>query len=217
MGRPASDIRARIVEAARARFLALGVEGASLREIARDAGTNLGMIVYYFPSKDDLFLAVVEEVYAGVVEDMAAILAPDGRPARERLRAAFLRLGRASDREVEVIQLIIREGISSSTRLRRIVARFMRGHVALLLDTVSDAVDKSEFDRTLPIPLILLALMGLGGLPQVVRRAGGAIPLFAALPSSERLADLSIELLFRALGPRPSETSLKPPRRRGSR
>jgi AcrR family transcriptional regulator len=35
-----------------------GVDGASLREIAREAGTNIGMVVYYFATKDDLFLAV---------------------------------------------------------------------------------------------------------------------------------------------------------------
>jgi AcrR family transcriptional regulator len=64
MPRPKSDIDARIVAAARARFLVEGVDGASLRSIAQDAGTNVGMIYYYFPTKDDLFLGVVEDVYA---------------------------------------------------------------------------------------------------------------------------------------------------------
>ena len=37
MARPRSDIQPRIVEAARYRFLRAGVDGASLREIAKDA------------------------------------------------------------------------------------------------------------------------------------------------------------------------------------
>src|SRR4029077_6434218 len=57
MARPRSDIQPRIVRAARERFLAEGVDGASLRTIASDAGTNVGMVFYYFPTKDDLFLA----------------------------------------------------------------------------------------------------------------------------------------------------------------
>ena len=63
MARPGSDLRSRVVPAARARFLAQGVDGASLRSIADDAGTSIGMVYYYFKTKDDLFLAVVEDVY----------------------------------------------------------------------------------------------------------------------------------------------------------
>ena len=136
MARPRSDIQPRIVEAARGRFLAQGVDGASLREIARDAGTNIGMIVYYFPTKDDLFLSVVEDVYAKLVHDLAQILGAE-RTARERLRDAFVRLGTASDLELEVMQLMAREAMSSSARLRRILARFMRGHVPLVMATVA--------------------------------------------------------------------------------
>ena len=62
MARPRSDIEPRIVHAARRRFLKEGVDGASLRTIARDAKTSIGMVYYYFPTKDDLFFAVVEEV-----------------------------------------------------------------------------------------------------------------------------------------------------------
>jgi AcrR family transcriptional regulator len=199
MARPRSDIRPRIVEAARARFRAEGVDGASLREIARDAGTNIGMVAYYFPTKDDLFLSVVEEVYAKLVADMAEILGA-GQTARERLRSAFVRLGTASDLELEVMQLMAREALSSSKRLRRILARFMRGHVPLVIATISDGIRGGEFDPTIPAPFIFLAVIGLGPLPQLARRASRSLPLFSALPGAERLADLSIELLFRAVG-----------------
>src|SRR5262245_34414577 len=99
MARPRSDISTRIVHAARARFLQSGVDGASLRHIARDARTNIGMIYYYFPSKDDLFLAVVEEVYVGLLKDLALALAPDA-PVEERIGRLYLRIGRASEREL---------------------------------------------------------------------------------------------------------------------
>ena len=199
MARPRSDIQDRIVAAARRRFRAHGVDGASLREIASDAATNIGMIVYYFPTKDDLFLAVVENVYAGIVRDLSSILGAD-RSARERLRAAFLRLGQASDVELEVIQLVVREGLSSSARLRRILARFMRGHVPLVIATIADGVRRGELDAAIPAPLILIATIGLGALPQIARRALGKLPAFVGLPGAEELADLSVRLLFRAVG-----------------
>jgi AcrR family transcriptional regulator len=201
MARPRSDIRPRIVEAARARFRAEGVDGASLREIARDAATNIGMVAYYFPTKDDLFLAVVEDVYAGLVADMAEILRA-GETARERLRGAFVRLGTASEIELEVMQLMAREALSSSKRLRRILARFMRGHVPLVMATIAHGIAGGEFDRAIPAPFIFMAVLGLGPLPQIARRASRTIPMFAELPDAVTLADLSIELLFRAVGAR---------------
>jgi AcrR family transcriptional regulator len=199
MARPRSDIRPRIVDAARTRFLSRGVDGASLREIARDAGTNIGMVVYYFPTKDDLFLAVVEEVYAGVVADLAAILGAGGS-ARERLRGAFVRLGKASALEIDVIQLIVREALVSSTRLRRIIARFMKGHVPLIIATIGDGIASGEFDASVPASFILIATLGLGALPQLARRASRSVPPLSQLPAPEELADLSIRLLFRAVG-----------------
>jgi AcrR family transcriptional regulator len=216
MARPRSDIQPRIVEAARARFLAEGVDGASLREIARDAGTNIGMIVYYFPTKNDLFLAVIEEVYEGLVSDMTKILGPDGL-ARERLRSAFVRLGSASDRELDVIQLMAREALSSSTRLRRIVARLMRGHVPLVMATISDGIRTGEFDSTIPAPFILLAAVGLGALPQIARRASHVLPVFSSLPGPDRLADISIGLLFRAVGATTSSSRHRSPGQRKTR
>ena len=74
MPRPRSDLAPRILAAARTRILHEGVDGASLRQIAADAGTTIGMIYYYFPTKDDVFLAVVEDVYEKLLVDVERAL-----------------------------------------------------------------------------------------------------------------------------------------------
>ena len=200
MARPRTDIQPRLLKAARARFLAEGVDGASLRTIAADAGTNVGMIFYYFPTKDDLFLAVVEQVYAGRLEDLSRALAPDVR-VRERLERAFTRLGSASDNEIEVVRLVAREALVSSERFGKVLARAQRGHVAMLLATLQEGVELGEIDGTLPLPLVLAAAFGMGGLPQLIRRAasGRGTPL-SMLPPPPELAKASVELLFKAIG-----------------
>ena len=202
MARPRTDIQPRIVHAARARFLAEGVDGASLRTIAADAGTNVGMVFYYFPTKDDLFLAVVEEFYAKLLEDLSRILARDA-PVRARLKDTFMRLGAASEDEVEVVRLVAREALLSSSRFKRILARAQSGHLAMLLATLADGVKRGEIDGGLPAPLVLISTFAMGGIPQLVRRATRGEPSpFAALPSAEGLAEASVELLFRAIAPR---------------
>lgn len=218
MARPRTDIQPRIVHAARARFLAEGVDGASLRTIAADAGTSVGMIFYYFPTKDDLFLAVVEEFYARLLEDLSSALA-GADPVRERLARAFARLGIASDDEMAVVRLVAREALLSSERFQRIFARVQRGHLAMLLGALAEGVREGAIDGELPAPLVLVCTLALGGLPQLVRRATRGQPLFASLPAPEVLAGASAELLLRALAPRarPSKrprSSSRRPRRR---
>ncbi len=201
MARPRSDIRPRIVRAARARFLAEGVDGASLRTIARDAGTNVGMVFYYFPNKDDLFLAVVEEVYAKLLADLGEALGGDG-PVRDRLVRVFVRLGEATDDELEVVRLVVREVLLSSERFRRVFARMQRGHLRMLLEALGEGVRRGEVDPQLPPALLLIATLALGAGPQLFRRAAGREAPFRALPAPKMLAEISAELLFRAIGPR---------------
>jgi AcrR family transcriptional regulator len=60
--RNAAITRAAILEAARKRFAREGYDGASVREIASDAGVDAALINRYFGSKDDLFAEVVSVI-----------------------------------------------------------------------------------------------------------------------------------------------------------
>jgi AcrR family transcriptional regulator len=201
MARPRTDIQPRIVHAARARFLAEGVDGASLRTIARDAKTNIGMVFYYFPTKDDLFLAVVEEVYANLLRDLEAALG-GGDSARERLKRGFTRLGAATDDEIQVVRLVAREALLSSERFERVFTRAQAGHVRMIFEVLAEGAAKGEIDADLPLPFALVCTFAMGGIPQLLRRVGGDRLPFAALPRGEALAEMSVDLLFRAIGRR---------------
>lgn len=61
--------RERIIAAAEQLFASKGLYGAPLREIAREAAVNVNLISYYFPTKEDLFNAVVD-VRASKLNDM---------------------------------------------------------------------------------------------------------------------------------------------------
>jgi AcrR family transcriptional regulator len=108
MARPRTDIAPRILEAARQRFRQHGVDGASLRAIAKDAKTSIGMVYYYYPTKDDLFFAVVESVYERFLEKLEKALAPTGT-VEERLGRLYRQLSEVTDEEIEMLRLVVRD------------------------------------------------------------------------------------------------------------
>ncbi len=200
MVRPRTDIRPRIVAAARARFLSEGVDGASLRAIARDADSNIGMIYYYFPTKDDLFLGVVEEVYAAVLADLEAALAQDA-DFEARVRAMYVRIGRLTADEADVFRLVVREALVSSERMSRLMERFKRGHVPLVLRVVSEGKQAGALASDVPLPLMMITTLALGVLPQfVLRTLGERSPFGDALKPGDALVEPLLRVLLGGIG-----------------
>ncbi len=199
MARPRSNIEPRIIKAARARFLKEGVDGASLRRIARDARTSIGMVYYYYRTKDDLFLAVVEEIYSKLLHDMTEALDPALSP-RERLRRLYVRVGKISDDELDVVRLVLREVLVSSTRLEQLIERFQRGHLPLVLATLADGYADGSIDQSVHPSLALMAALVLGTAPQMMRRIAGKHLPYPGIPEGEVLSNALIEVLFRGIG-----------------
>ena len=56
--------RARILDAARIEFVSYGLSGGRVDRIAAQSGVNKNLIYHYFGSKDALYLAVLERIYA---------------------------------------------------------------------------------------------------------------------------------------------------------
>jgi AcrR family transcriptional regulator len=65
------------VEAAAHRFAAQGYAHTSLSEIARDAGITAPSLLYHYASKEELFNAVLRDMWAELRERIAPILAQD--------------------------------------------------------------------------------------------------------------------------------------------
>ena len=70
-----------ILDAARDEFARLGLGGARMDSIAERAGINKRLIYYYFGSKDDLFLAVLEDTYLHIREAEEQLHLSDLPPA----------------------------------------------------------------------------------------------------------------------------------------
>ncbi|GAA4337357.1 TetR/AcrR family transcriptional regulator [Pigmentiphaga soli] len=87
--RNAAATRERILRAAIAEFAAHGFGGARIERICEEAGIAGRMIYYYFQSKESLFIAALDAVYAQLAEAEAALdlESLDPRDAMRRLVA----------------------------------------------------------------------------------------------------------------------------------
>lgn len=79
--RNAAMTRARILEAAKHEFAAQGLKDARIEDVAKRAGANRRMIYYYFGSKDALYLAALEGVYAELMNEERKIDVDNLSPA----------------------------------------------------------------------------------------------------------------------------------------
>ena len=77
---PREDRLDAVVEAARQRFEIHGYKGTSIADIAGDVGVNAGSIHWYFPTKDDLFAAVLARVAEESRESATAALVAGASP-----------------------------------------------------------------------------------------------------------------------------------------
>lgn len=90
---PAADTRANLLRAAESLFAQRGVDGVSLREIARSAGArNVIAVQYHFTDRDGVVRAILDKHLPAVDERRHALLdAADGDPTVRALAAALVR------------------------------------------------------------------------------------------------------------------------------
>ena len=117
----------RILSAALAAFAERGFDGATTREIAAAAGVPQGLITYHYESKQALWEAAVDSVFAELAGDLGGALSAlgDVDPVA-RWRALTKRFARFAARRPELHCLMTHEGAHDGPRLRYLVDRHVR-------------------------------------------------------------------------------------------
>ncbi len=132
--------------AAAEEFAAKGLAGARVDAIATSSGCNKGMLYYFFKSKEDLYLEVLESMYA------------DMRRYEHELDLAHLNPLEAIRKLVEfkfdyleshplLIRLLIGENLNEANYLKR--SKRLRGLHLPLVDTLSKLLRDGAADGTL--------------------------------------------------------------------
>jgi len=207
--RPSADAtRRRILAAALDLFADRSFAGASTRDIAERAGVSQPSLGYHFRSKDELWRAAVDSLFARLDAALRARL--DG------LRGVD---------EVTTARLLVREFVmfsAANPQLHRIITQETKAEgdrIDWLVDTHVRPiyeVTTAMFERlaaqgavpAVPAPFLYYILTGAGPtifvLAPECRRLAGFDPL--AADAVETHADAVVELLFTGGGPRSRPT-----------
>jgi AcrR family transcriptional regulator len=129
-GAAGEQLRRRILDAASAEFARSGLGGARVDRIAAQAGANVRMLYYYFSSKDDLFLAVLERAYATIREAERALALDKGEPQEAMRRLVRFTWGYYFSHP-EFITLLNSENLHQGRHLER-SARISQLHAPFL-------------------------------------------------------------------------------------
>lgn len=131
--------RRQVVEATIRVMAARGAEGATVADVASEAGVSSGLVQRYFHTKDAMLLLTFEHLAAGLVERLGRSWAVEGS-MRERMRRClleFLPLDAERTAEVRVYVAFCGRAVSSEA-LRRVQAASYAALRASFAEAVMD-------------------------------------------------------------------------------
>lgn len=111
--------REQILAAAAKVFSRKGLAAAKIAEVAAQAGTSHGLVYHYFPSKEELFTALLEQALNGSVWVTQGALAQPGTPRDQLHWMLSLMLGAVSvqpDLFLAVIQAFTSDAVPQGAR-----------------------------------------------------------------------------------------------------
>jgi AcrR family transcriptional regulator len=188
--------RAKLLAAAGEEFARVGLERANIDAISLAAGYAKGTIYNYFPSKEELFLAVVEEASAQATASGAA---PVNVAARERLAAMLAGFCAWAGNNDPLARVLVRECLMGTPGLYPRVIGAEAPLVGELEAIIRQGAADGELRNDIPADQLAPAIAGLTDLALVQHWASDGTK-----PSLEQIPELVLSLL---LGPRSRSSS----------
>ena len=174
--------RARLLTAAAEEFAQAGFERASVDAISLAAGYAKGTIYNYFASKEELFLAVVEEASA---QAAAASAVPADAPARDRLAAVITGFCAWASEHDAFARVLVRECLMGTPGLYPRVILAEAPLIGELETILRDGARSGELRDDFPAEILALALAGLADLAMAQHWASdGARPALHEIPET---------------------------------
>jgi AcrR family transcriptional regulator len=181
-GAAKETVRHRLLEEAAAHFARDGFDRANINSIAVAAGFAKGTIYNYFPSKEELFGAVLTAACQRAVARYAA--SPRGDSVRARLEALVEDDVAVLRDEEPFMQVLIREAMSFRPSTYDVIVEHLAPFLTVVLDVLATGVETGEVRSDRPPDQLALLFMGTITMLYVQHwGSGGAWPTVDELPT----------------------------------
>jgi AcrR family transcriptional regulator len=188
--RRSGDRYGELVAAAARTFSERGVKDTLVSDIVKAAGVAQGTFYLYFKTKDDIVLAVVDELVGRLQRNLTEAVQAEGLPAPERLRLLCSVLGNLTDLPGTPAIVDFMHRPENRVLHDRLVAALAPRLVDLMETVIRQGVAAGDFDVPDARRAAWFVLSGLQGTEL------SGVPL-AEMPEA---LTLSADLALRALG-----------------
>lgn len=177
MPRPSRNLDRALIAAGRELLPTRGCAGLSVREVAEEAGVNLGMFHYHFRSREAFLRAVLQDAYEEMFARLTLEVGRTGAGPTEQLRAALRVLGRFLRDNRPFLGRVLADALAGEPRSHAFVRENLPRHVAVL----RRLIEQAQAERALRAMPFAQALGICGGAMVLPILAGGAIADSGAL------------------------------------
>jgi AcrR family transcriptional regulator len=162
-----SEKASQILDIAQARFGLYGLEKTTMREIAEDLNMTKGSLYYYYPDKEQLYIAVIDKEQKQFIRSLESAISPGSSPeevlrgyveARIRYFRSLLNLSR--------LRIDLYRGLKPALQEKWIC--FNEQEVGLISKILSQGMEEGVFHMENPESTARLYLDLLRGLRQTV-------------------------------------------------
>jgi AcrR family transcriptional regulator len=131
----APERRRQLLEVARKVFGRRGYHTVTMDSVAKEAGVTKPILYDHFPSKRELYLALLESDLAGLKQRLDDGL-ESSRGNRERIRGSFQAYFDFVDEEGEGFRLLMKEAVGAEEEFRELVAEFREAVLARVTEVI---------------------------------------------------------------------------------
>lgn len=162
-----------IIEAAKERFAHFGFSKVTMEEIASDVDLGKASLYYYFPTKEDLFKAVISLEQDQLKENIELLL-QKAEPASQKLQD-YVRLRMKFFRDlINLGTLSVHSYFETKSVFKKLFIDFEKIELSLINEIIGEGKKLKEFKSELPEDTALIFLHILQGLRcRVLRWAKG--------------------------------------------
>jgi AcrR family transcriptional regulator len=150
-----------IINTAEKLFAEHGFDGASVRDIAQEAGVNVAMISYYFGSKEKLMEAVFEQNTTNIRLKVENLLQNDQLTQLQKVNILIDDYVDRFIQQQEFHKIMMREQlIEKGTVIAGFIHELKKRNLASIKKLIHDGQKSGEFKKNIDIVLMMTTMVG---------------------------------------------------------